>query len=199
MNSSNRIILVLVIVSLTLSYAILKIEFESIDETDQNLISGYWNTLGILLLKVVLIGIGVLSIIQFIRKRQFGYLISLSIAIITTIIVIVIWQQIDAREASPVKLKAHYDGDINGLALTLRENMTYKIEDYAFFGGTTHFGNYRLKGDTIVLNKKYPLGKDRYIMGNRLLIKNGYVLIKADSTGNFSENAPFKMRIVKRN
>lgn len=195
MKSSNRIILILVIVSLALSYAILNIEFASFDEIDE----GLFSNLGYPSLKMCFIGIGAFSFIQFIRKRQLGYLISPSIVFVTTIIVIVIWQKIDVHEASHAKLYAHYDGEINFLTITLRANRTYKIRDYGYFGGTTHFGNYQLKGDTIVLNKKYPLGKHRNIMGNRLLMKNGYVLIKADSTGNFSEKAPFKMRIVKRN
>lgn len=185
--------IILILVSCALSFVILKVEFASFDQIDEGLLPN----LGYPTLKLCFIGIGVFSLIQFIRKRDIGYLITSSITLITAIIVIVIWQKIDAREASPVKLKAHYDGDINFMTLTLRANKTYKIQDFGFFGGTTHFGNYQLKGDTILLNKKHPLGKDRNIMGNRLLMKDGYVLVKADSTGNFSEKAPFKMRIIE--
>ena len=150
MKSSNRIILVLVIVSLALSYAILKVEFASFDQINEGLFSHIVYPF----LKLCFIGLGVFSLIQFIRKRRFGDLITPSITFITAIIVMIIWQKIDAREASPVKLRAQYDGEIHFTTLTLRANRTYKLRDYGYYGGTTYFGSYQQKGDTIVLNKK---------------------------------------------
>lgn len=158
------------ILSLIVSFFILRNEFQSLDSVEEFFFCSLI-TIGFNILKLFLIGIGVFSIDQLRKKRQLIYLIPIIISLTTFIIVFIIWQKIEERESSPIVLKAHYDGDINGLTLTLKKNLTYKLEDFAFLGETDYFGNYTIKGDTILLSKKYPLGKDRDIMDNKLLRK----------------------------
>lgn len=195
MKSSNRIIPILVIVSFVFSYAILRVEFASFDEINE----GLFTNIIYPFLKLCFIGIGVFSLIHFIKKKEPAHLITPSITFITTLVVLIIWQKFDTREASAVKLKAHYDGGIHFTTLILRANKTYKLEDYGYYGGTTYFGIYRQKGDTIVLSKKRIWGTDWTVMSDRLFIQDGYLLVKANSNANFSEKAPFKMRIVRTN
>ena len=59
-------------------------------------------------------------------------------------------------------------------------------------------GKYKFSGDTIVLSKKYPLGEDRDIMSNKLLKGDEYVLIKADSRGQYNAEEYFRVRIIKK-
>ena len=64
-------------------------------------------------------------------------------------------------------------------------------------GGTNNYGEYSIRGDTIILSKKYPLGANRDIMSSKLLKKADHILIKQDSNGRYSELEYIKLRIVE--
>lgn len=143
----------------------------------------------------LLAGIVIYSIIRLIKKKAYGYLFPLIICLLHFTIVITIRTKKYLRESSPIVLKADSFDEINGLTLYLRQNKTYKLSDYGFFGGTNHYGDYQIIGDTIMLSEKYPLGPDRYIMSNKLIIQNGYILIKPDSRNNYNIT---KLKVAER-
>ena len=185
----------LILISLTLSCVLLKVEFKAFDEIDEGLFSNIVYPF----LNLCFIGIGLFSFIRFIKKWDTGYLIVSSNTFITAIVVILIWQKINTRETSNIEFKAQYDDGIHFTTLTLRKNRTYKLEDYGYYGGRTYFGDYWIKGDTIVLSKKHSWGTESPIIRNRLLMESGYVLAKTDSKGNFHQNDPYKMTILYPN
>ena len=136
----------------------------------------------------------VYSAIRLIKKRAFGYLFPLIICLIHFTVVITIRTKKDLRESSPIVLKAECFDEINGLTLSLRQNRTYKLSDYGFFGGTNHYGEYQIIGDSILLSEKYPLGPDRDVMSNRLIIQNGYIFIIPNSRNNYTIT---KLKVVE--
>lgn len=147
---------------------------------------------------IFMLGILIYSGIEFIRKKRTGFVIPIIVTVLNLIVIKVIQNEFEKREASPVVFQAHYDGDINGLTLYLRKNHTYKIDDFSILGGTCHYGKYILKGDTIVLSEKYPLGADRDIMGNKLLKTSDFVFIQTDALGHFKTENYIKLSIVKQ-
>jgi hypothetical protein len=100
------------------------------------------------------------------------------------------------ENTSPIILKGYYDGDINGLGLELREDGTYRINNSSVLGGEFLEGNYRLKGDTIVLDKQKPLGNDNDFMSNRLLIDEGQIFFHQD-VGGYWDRDWRAMRIIE--
>lgn len=195
MNNSKKTITVLTILSLFISYFIITSEIQSLDLSEEGFFLGSILFLFLWLLKLALLVIGIHSLFKLVEKRNLGYFINVIITIVTLIVVIVVWYKVDKRESSPIILEAHYDGDINGITLSLRKNDTYKIQDYSLFGGTDHFGKYSFNGDTILLNKEFPLGEERNILDNKLLRRNNYILIKADSNGIYQEDQSLKLKI----
>lgn len=193
---SKIIISILTVLTLLFSYLILDTELESFDKTEEDLILSILSTIGSWLLKLLLASIAVYSIVQLVKNRKFGFFLPLAVCVMSFVSIAVLWQKFETRESSPVTLKAHYDGDINGLTLYLRKNKTYKLDDFAFLGGTIHYGEYKIIGDTILLSKKYPLGRDRDIMSNKLLIGKEFILIKPDSNGFYNDNEYVKLRIT---
>jgi hypothetical protein len=199
MNQSKIIITILTILALVFSYSILNPEIKTFERTEEDVIVGVLSMLGNWFLKLLLIGVTVLSVIQIIRNRKFGFFFPLSISIMCFVISTLIWYKFETRESSPVILKAHYDGDINGLTLFLRANKTYKLENFSFLGGTCYYGEYIIKSDTIILSEKYPLGIDnRNNIGNKLLKVKEFILIKQDSNGRYDANEYFKLRIINK-
>jgi hypothetical protein len=145
----------------------------------------------------LLAGIVLYSVIRLIKKRVFGYFFPLIICLIHFTVLITIRTKKYLRESSPIVLKADFFDEINGLTLYLRQNKTYKLSDYGFYGGANHYGEYQIIGDTILLSEKHPLGTARDIMSNKLVMRNGFVLIKPDSTGTYQEGEWIKLRIIK--
>jgi len=196
MNQSKIIISILTIFALVISYFSISAELKTLDQTEEDIFLGNLSTLGDWLLKIILIGIAVYSTIEIIKRRKLGFLFPFAVSIISLVVIVIIWKKFETRESSPIILQAQYDGDINGITLYLRKNNTYKINDFAFLGGTNHYGEYIMKGDTILLSKKYPLGSDRDVMSDKLLKGKEFVLIKPDSNGQYDENEYIKLRLI---
>ena len=97
---------------------------------------------------------------------------------------------------SPVIIKAFYDGDTNGLGLDLREDGTYRIENSSILGGNYINGNYKFKGDTILLDKERPLGSDNDFLTNKLLVTPDKVLFHLNKEGKF-DSGYFSMEIIE--
>lgn len=190
-------ILSLTFLSLLISAFILDDEIKSFCSIEEG-INGFLLSIRFFFMNALLIGISIYSIVQLLKKRTFGYLFPISVCLIHFAIVITLRIKLNLRESSPIILKAHYYGEINGLTLDLRENKTYKLSDFGFFGGTTHYGEYRMIGDTILLSKKNPLGEDRDIMSNKLVMEKELILIKPDSNGIYNKNEFIKLQIVKQ-
>ncbi|WP_341904554.1 hypothetical protein [Fluviicola taffensis] len=189
-------IIILTIFSLLISGIVLDDEIRSFYQIEEGPIDGVLLSIYFLFMHALLIGVVIYSMIQLLARKIRGYLFPIAVCLIHTVIVITLRIKLNIRESSPVVFQAHYDGDINGITLYLRQNKTYKLSDYAVFGETNNYGEYRMSGDTILLSEKHPLGEDRVIMGNKLLVDNTFVLIKQDSKGNFKTDQPFKLRIV---
>lgn len=100
------------------------------------------------------------------------------------------------KNSSPIILKAYYDGDTNGLGLDLREDGTYRIENSSILGGNYIDGNYRFKGDTILLDKERPLGSDNDFLTNKLLVTPDKVLFHLNKDGKF-DSGYFSMDIIE--
>lgn len=198
MNQSKIVIIILTITALVISYFTISSELLTLDRTEEDLILGVVSIIGSWFSKLLIAGIIIYSGLRLFKNRITGFIIPLAVSAINLIVVMIIKNEFDKREASPVIFQAHYDGDINGITLYLRKNNTYKIDDFAFLGGTSHYGKYKFNGDTIVLSKKYPLGEDRDIMSNKLLKGNEYVLIKPDSSGQYNAEEYFRLRIIKK-
>ena len=198
MKNTKTIVIILSIFAVLISAFILDDEIQSI-YSDEDGFTGFLLGIRFYFMNSLLVAIVVYSLIRLITKRIFGYLFPLILCLIHFGFVITIRAKLAARESSPIALQAHYDGDINGLTLYLKENKTYKLGNYGIFGGRNHYGDYRFSGDTILLSEKYPLGKDNDIMCNKLLIRNGFILVKPDSTGVYKDNSPFQLRIIQNN
>ena len=197
MNRTNRKpIILLTIFSILISAFVLDDEIRSFYQIEEGFITGFLLSIRFFFMHALLIGVIIYSLIRLLKTKTRGYLFPIVVCLIHTVVVITLRIQLNLRESSPVVLQAHYDGDINGLTLYLRQNKTYKLSDYAVFSETTNYGEYRISGDTILLSEKDPLGEDRSIMGNKLLIDKGVILIKQDSNGNFRADQPFKLRII---
>ena len=182
--------------SLLFSFLVMSHDIQSLRSIEEDLFVGVIIWIGQLILKLGLIGLFIFSITFIVRKRQFGYVIPIIACLSTFLVTLIVWSKLHAREISPIRLKAHYDGDINGLTLTLKENLTYRLQDYSFIGGTAHFGEYEIKGDTIFLSEQYPLGRDRDIMSSKLLIRSDFILIKPDANGIYNQEDYLKLRIT---
>ncbi|GEM_PF-1580118 len=102
----------------------------------------------------------------------------------------------DTENDSPVILQAYYDGDINGIALKLREDGTYKLENNSILGGDFTEGNYDLDQDTIYLDKERPIGND--FMTRKLILTSDKVLFHLDKNGDY-DTTSFTMRIIEEN
>lgn len=192
-SAERFMIFILSIIACIFSYIILKNDIQSIEREDADLFSlFFW--LGEIILKLCFIGLGVFSIFQIIKKRSFGYIIPALLFFFTFSVVIIVWVKINRRDASPTVMKAHYPGDLNGITLILRRNNTYKLGEYTIFGGTEFYGEYTIESDTISLSEKHPLGEDRDIICDKLLLKGNFILLKADKNGIYTEN--LKLRIT---
>lgn len=156
-----------------------------------------WVDLSFIVCWTALIGILIWTLIYLFLKRPIIYLIPASVVLIGMSYSYWLEHEWNEREASPVVFMSHYDGDINGITLYLRENGSYKLMDYSLLGGSDYFGTYRLRGDTILLNNANPLGKNRDIISPALLIDTNQVLPKQGTDGSFDRNQLFRMRIVK--
>lgn len=195
MNLNKLTIILLTIISLLLSYLQLNKEIKSLEQTEEGLLEAFLSIASFVLI-AFLLTVFIFSLVQIVKKRKYVYFFPVGICLATFVTIIVIATKIYMRDSSPVILQAHYDGDINGLTLYLRENKTYKIQDFGFLGGTNHYGEYKIKGDTIILSKKYPLGEDRHIMCNKLVRKKDRILLKPDSTGVYPENEYIQLKII---
>lgn len=167
------------------SFYLVKHEFQSLKYIDNDLFAGVLGFLWYGLLKLALIFVLVFSIIRLIKSKMLIYLMTLLISLSTVIAIISVWVKINKRDSAPVILNAIYSGDINGMRLILRANNTYEIDDHGPFGGTLWYGQYSISNDTIYLSEEFPLGKERDVMGNKLLITQGFILIKQDEKGTF--------------
>ena len=186
-------VLVVLMTSLA-AYCVLKKEFRGLTYIDYGpfeIFSHIWYGF----LKLVVLFVLVYSIVHLVKSKRIIHVITLIITLSTVIAVSVIWVKIERRDSSTKILEAYYDGDLNGLRLILRSNNTYKIDDSGVLGGTSCFGKYTISNNIINLSEKFPLGKDRDIMGDKLLVARGEVLIKRDANGLFTDNR-FRMKIL---
>lgn len=197
MNRHKIILIIISIISLLIAFSSIYSEWLTLESTEEDFIFGIVSTFSSWIKGILMVGILIYSGLKLFRNKKMGFILPLAVTIIHFVVIQVIQSIFEQRESSPIVLHAHYYGDINGISLFLRKNNTYKIDDFSILGGTCHYGKYILKGDTIVLSEKYPLGADRDIMGNKLLKTKEFILIKPNSNGQYDENEYIKLRIIQ--
>jgi hypothetical protein len=68
--------------------------------------------------------------------------------------------------------------------LELRIDSTCRIWELEEFSGTSHYGEFKSRGDTILLDKSHDLS---YYISDKLLIKKGGYIVQLDRNGNVSD------------
>lgn len=185
MSERGKIIVLFSIVSLFGFYAV-RWKYGHFFMRDISMFS-FITDLFLILGTVLSILIVVFCVNKIIKRESKGYWIPVVSFVISSLVFTYFSNQISKRNSSTQILHGYYNGGLNGIRLILKENQTYLLDDFGPFGGNEYYGNYLIKNDTIVFEAEFPLGEDRDLIGQKLLIKDNKILTQKDSLGNFVE------------
>lgn len=192
-NDTTRKI-ILTTLSIVSAFVVLRHEILNLNKTEWFIFDSFetlfWYGLGIL----IAIPTTINAVKSYKRSKSKAYFIPVIILGFATILNLGL-QFVQTENDSPVILWAHYDGDTNGLTLKLREDKTYRLENYSILGGDFIEGNYRLENDTIYMDRKEPIGND--FMNDKLVITKDKVFFHLDKNGEY-ETGFFSMRIIEK-
>jgi hypothetical protein len=186
----------LIIFALIASVIILNHEIQSINSQEWIIFDGFITLGWYLLFLIISIPTLHYSIRNLKRSKSNIYYVPIIILGITILTTITIQIFIHSESNSPVILRAHYDGDTNGLSLKLRENGTYNIHNYSIIGGDYINGTFKIENDTIYLDQDQALEND--FMSNKLVITEDKILFSIDKNGKY-ETGYFTMKIIENN
>ena len=88
--------------------------------------------------------------------------------------------QRNKKQQVPVFLTAGFET----FRLELRIDSTYRIREIEEFSTNSHYGAFKFRGDTILLDKSHDLF---YYISDTLLVKKGGYIVKLDHNGNVSD------------
>lgn len=191
-NDKTRIIL-LTALSVVSAFVVLRHEILSLNKTEWFIFDAFetlfWLGLGIL----IAIPTTINAVKSYKRSSSKSYFIPIIILGSATFLSLGL-QFVHTENNSPVILSAHYDGDTNGISLKLREDRTYRLENYSILGGEFIEGNYKLENDTIYMDRKEPIGND--FINDKLVVTKDKILFHLDKNGNF-DTVNYFMRIIE--
>lgn len=194
MKPESRRIITLTGLSIVLALVVLRIEIQNLSKTDWFIFDSLIEILSYSVGLLIAVPIILSSWKSFRASKKKAHLIPISILALSSLSIIAL-QFVGAENSSPIVLWAHYDGDTNGFTLKLREDNTYRLENYSILGGDFTEGNYRLENDTIYMDRKEPIGND--FMNDKLVITQDKVLFHLDKNGLY-DTGFFSMRIIEK-
>lgn len=150
-----------------------------------------------LLSKLLLIGIGVISLVRIIKASEKIYMVPLALSLGTLIATFIIQFYWNMRESSPIIMEARFRGELHEITVTLRKNKTYKLEDYGMYNGRTYFGEYEFNHDTLRLSNFQYLGEENNVKSNLLVKKNDFLIPLTHSNGVYTEDTLASLKLKK--
>ena len=195
MKSEKTKKIILTTLSVLSAFVVLRHEISNFHKTEWFIFDSFeiilWYGLGLLIaIPTIIISI------KFARKtKSKTYYLPVVILVLATIVNLGLLTFGKTENNSPIILWANYDGDTNGLTLRLREDGTYKLENYSILGGDFTEGTYDIQNDTIYLDKEKPIGND--FMTGKLVLTPDKILFHLDNNGEY-DTAFFSMRIIEK-
>lgn len=196
---SNKKFILLSVLTLILLIVDLVLEIKTLSKTQTYIFWEFRLSLLSLAIKTILILLFLYSHTQIRLKFSRIYRLPLLLCLISLSSSLCIALYFHHRENSTVILSARFDGGTNGINLFLRENKTYKIDNFSHLGGESYYGNYNIKGNFILLDDEHPKIEKNKLFSTKMIIEDGYVLIKPTPQGEYRLNAgtPLKVKYSK--
>ncbi len=195
MKSETTRKIILTTLSVLSAFVVLRHEISNLHKTDWFVFDSFeiilWYGLG-LLIAIPTIIISIKSASKTNSKTYYIPVVILGLATIVNLGLLTFGQ---TENDSPIILWANYDGDTNGLTLKLREDGTYKLENYSILGGDFSEGTYNIQNDTVFLDKEEPIGND--FMTRKLVLTPDKILFHLDNKGEY-DTGFFSMRIIEK-
>lgn len=153
---------------------------------------------------ILLIWTVIKDALNFKEERRIENFSLTAVCIIFTIAILTIEYLVQKNFNKPTLIKVYYDGDINGTGIDFKTDGTYIFENSAIGFSDYIYGNYKIQGDLITLDKKEL---DKVIETDRLKIidkgpsaktKKEKYLFQIDNNGQVI-NQTTEFRIVMDN
>lgn len=193
MKSQNRLAVVFLVVIIIAAYFEVKGQLDRFGGYKDNFF--LINLILAIPLKFIWIGAGVFSLIKWKKKKGRVFLIPFCFSIGLLITVIIIRSEFYKRESSSVVLKGIFKGELHRITVSLRENRTYKLEDYGMYWGLTRFGEYEIHSDTIILSNDYDFGEENDFRSRKLLRKGDFLIPFQDKNGAIREDTLSRLKV----
>lgn len=108
---------------------------------------------------------------QYGQEKKFRSFISTFIVVASALLSVLLGFIINYDQHKPTWVKAYYDGDYNGVGIDLKTDGSYVLDDSAIGTSDYTYGDYRISGDTIILDNALvkrlvfrKIGADLYLM-----------------------------------